>query len=363
MTQTQVLQLFRAGSQYATSSRLALMNGSLVANFKSDNPFVLAQRIQGIGDESTAIIANGDNAGRLNREARQLQQDLFSEMADLPRVPFSALNLAGLPIHALQIVDFTTDDQGSWYAQDAEYGDDGEYEKSAISGYKANSDGVMIDSDGRTADQVIPDGALRTIVGRAFLVDKDDAETKGPDTDGSGRSGTEYIRAYNYHRVGTVVVRCNDKDYLCSMDEKQYFISLLPVQVDSVGGAFRALAPEEVQTYITATNSNPRRQGEWFFIPVPLDDSLTVPLSAMKGEVDMPRENELSNLHRASEGVEVDGVLYVRGEIVHWDANGENKSGEHADLFLGTQWHRVAKNTSVADWTVPQDSSREPSID
>jgi hypothetical protein len=57
----------------------------------------------------------------------------------------------------------------------------------------------------------------------------------------------------------------NDKCYLASMDNNNYFASELPCPVDTVELAFHILRPVEVRGLIEGTDY--LRQGEWFFIP------------------------------------------------------------------------------------------------
>jgi hypothetical protein len=68
-----------------------------------------------------------------------------------------------------------------------------------------------------------------------------------------------------YHRAGTAVLRYKGYDYLCGFDEGSYFVSKLPMQVNSVEGAYLVLTPKAVmgQEFL--------RQGEWFFVQAPQD--------------------------------------------------------------------------------------------
>jgi hypothetical protein len=61
------------------------------------------------------------------------------------------------------------------------------------------------------------------------------------------------------------VLRYGGYDYLCGFDEGSYFVSKLPLQVNSVEGAFLVLMPKAVmgQEFL--------RQGEWFFVQAPQD--------------------------------------------------------------------------------------------
>jgi hypothetical protein len=76
-----------------------------------------------------------------------------------------------------------------------------------------------------------------------------------------------------------------------------------------------------------------KRQGDIFFIPAP-----TV---TPQGEVWTKAFIDGSN-HRATEMIEQDGVMYVRGNVVHAPTG---RRPDHFPVRIGRTWHIAIKNT------------------
>jgi hypothetical protein len=66
---------------------------------------------------------------------------------------------------------------------------------------------------------------------------------------------------YTERRPEGIILKIEEKYFLCSMDGQNYFASELPCKAETVQDGFDSLIPEEVK------NKESQRQGEWFFIP------------------------------------------------------------------------------------------------
>jgi hypothetical protein len=289
-------------------------------------------------------------------------------LQDKPRVPFSLLgpDMANVPPERTLVVDHLPDTTGMWEAgQD----NDGRWLR--------NEAGQLTNRDGKTADEAIPAGALRSVRRSIHKGAISDGTRWGSPTPDDRTSEASTI---GWHRIGTVVLRNADEgfgqDYLCSMDESSYFCSRLPHQVGAVSEAFEALKPVEVRDWEARTGLRPERQGEWFFIRIITEANLLIPIQQIQTPYDLPRTSKDSNLHRCQEGYTgalyetwkpepqpIDDGLHARGTVVHLMPDGSGPSREHADLELGSSWHSTHKNTSLADWTIPNNSSRGPMVD
>lgn len=179
------------------------------------------------------------------------------------------------------------------------------------------------------------------------------------------RDGSEY---WESHLVGTCVLEQDGSHYLCSMDERQYFIAKLPHKVKNVTEAFRSLKPEEVKQAETE-GKEVLRQGEWFFIPVgPVSElcgkDKTFPY--LKKEIDrqfrLPNKSaESTNFHAVTRGFIHENKLFCFGIVRHQTERTWSPytlvthiagTREHRNLKLkdGILYQAVL-NTSVADWT------------
>jgi hypothetical protein len=384
MTQDQVMHAFLRGDNHATASNMFIQDNALFSRYQAFEPFPLARRIRGIDGHYT-VLTNGDNptggrwarrggwgrSGSGNWVTQEHQQKTFNVPGyrEAPRVAFSCFgpDMANINPSAMQYNNHVTDETGTWRAV-----------KDTNGNWKRNESGQLLDHDDDTVDGAIPVGAARRPV----------AAIRAGTNDGNATSllyvndpvkiehelrGKE-VSEVRWHRMGTVVLRnsADGSDLICSMDENNYFVSKLPTQVESVSEAFEALKPIEVVEW-EGKNGAAKRQGEWFFCKVSETSELLVPINEIQTPYDLPH-NEESNIHRCEQGfthaerTERDESAPLvesrnaRGRVEHYTPEGR-RSGEHADLVLGSSFHVTHKNTSLGDWTIPGNGARGPMVD
>jgi hypothetical protein len=165
-----------------------------------------------------------------------------------------------------------------------------------------------------------------------------------------------------WHIVGAVVIEKGGKHYLCSMDERNYFVAELNRKVKSIKDAFNSLKPDPV---LRAERDGKKvlRQGEWFFVETSLTtDELAKKNRTTKTEIKSskitalpqdfwskidgsPREHQ-----HAAKWVSC-GHIYVTGTVYHRFAGTTLGTGEHKPLDLGEKWYKAYVNTEVASWS------------
>lgn len=128
----------------------------------------------------------------------------------------------------------------------------------------------------------------------------------------------------------TAQVPTFDNYFLIGYDEVKCFISQLPRPVTSVQDAHAALRPEGLVKGAV-------RQGEWFFNPCSKAEKQIINESRNR-RTKTPLER--NSTHSAEETVEINGVMYARGEI-H-----DSRSLRHQKMILD-DWHRVIRNLEV----------------
>jgi hypothetical protein len=169
--------------------------------------------------------------------------------------------------------------------------------------------------------------------------------------------------------------------FVCGHDERHWFVAAVPEEARGVTGvaeAVRALQPETVQeaasrkrwaSPYSRRNSAFRRQGEWFFVPVPelhVDDWLVLrdePISRGAGGTPHVVENVyrcggetvyVSSSHRSGiSQAEYDRLSPKERRQDSWQvmvrdadvfARGSVRHPDHATIVLNG-WHRVVMNT------------------
>ena len=134
------------------------------------------------------------------------------------------------------------------------------------------------------------------------------------------------------------------------MDEGSYFVSLLPCPVKSVSDAFEALKPSQV-LFAEEKGVEVKRQGEWFFIPMP-DDNLNLKKKDLKPQFVLPTRDSGSNSHVATKGIVLESdFLYVTGVIRHKSPRSGRSTGEHKQLRLGEKLFLAVCNTAQGNWS------------
>lgn len=172
-----------------------------------------------------------------------------------------------------------------------------------------------------------------------------------------------------WHILGAVTIQQGEDYFLCSMDDRTYFVAQLPGRPRNIQHAFTMLQPPEVRKAI-AEGAKVLRQGEWFFVPTGLDDralaaeyGLTQKALREQWSVGpLPLQDEdQSNHHecRQFKSSQYPSRIYVRGKVFHrqsgqfWERQGLKRplSGEHPTLDLGQQWYLAYRNREIASWT------------
>jgi hypothetical protein len=182
-----------------------------------------------------------------------------------------------------------------------------------------------------------------------------------------GQEDDDRYKSGCWHILGAALIRRADQDFLCSLDEGQYFVAQLPHTVRNIDQAFNALKPQLVRRAERAGLAVVR-QGEWFFIPTGLDHAgfaqkvgLTktkvlelakiAPLpQRQRANIDV--DTRTRNKHCCRQFFVVDEGIYTFGSVYHRNGWNDRVTNEHRTLKLGDQWHRVCLNTEVASWTV-----------
>jgi hypothetical protein len=129
-----------------------------------------------------------------------------------------------------------------------------------------------------------------------------------------------------------------------------FFLAEIPVKVETIEDAYLALKPKEVSDFESETGLPVDRQGEFFFLPVQLDQLDDVNPFDMENRIDRIQVGN-SRPNYVQEGFESNGRFFVRGKISH-------SGREHADLHLGNElgfWFKVVPNTSKANFQLTGD--------
>jgi hypothetical protein len=153
----------------------------------------------------------------------------------------------------------------------------------------------------------------------------------------------------SWHRPASILLNFKTEYALASMDENQYFVSVLPTDEkgipNSVDEAFNMLKPDYVKEYEKEHGPVPR-QGEWFFLDMKIPKDL-----ARKKYYEMYPEYHLigynqGNSHIATRGCCTCEQNFVSGQIRH---------PQHKMLKLSTTKNikifRAIENTAVVSYS------------
>lgn len=262
------------------------------------------------------ILLNGDRSTiTTNGHIRET----FSAMPNEPRVSFSALQAARLGIEQVKLVDVWPD--------------------ASVSVRKAEDPDRFA-----TFEQEVPAGAIM--------------QHTEKDTQWEMKS---------YHRIGSVLLRDGENDYLASMDEGSYFLSQMPWRCNTIAEAFTSLKPARVQTAEENGWTVPR-QGEWFFLPLGSFAEMRKKLGLKKSHAKrfaLPRRTTQQNRHmvngwvipavstktQAHESL-IEPAFVCWGLVRHWDRWRDRWTREHSPRDLGKEQVFLAiRNLSVNDWS------------
>jgi len=152
----------------------------------------------------------------------------------------------------------------------------------------------------------------------------------------------EYKKEY---RPETCVLKYSrhgdDEYYLSSMENYNYFLTMLPHKVATIKEAFDSLVPPIVKK----RKYSYKRQGEWFFVPV---NNLSKKTKHVMKK-DIVKQTHLNGKydrnHMVRDWVSIGKSVLVRGTVRH-------RNGDHKMLKLGETWHLAVESTHLGSWTV-----------
>jgi hypothetical protein len=138
------------------------------------------------------------------------------------------------------------------------------------------------------------------------------------------------------------------RNYLMGMDETHLFIAELPNNlgpINKIKDAHDLLKPNQISENGKGI-SRIKRQGEWFFIPVTLEENGLIEenSSLIKKKMPLRTDKKFPNSHIADELINIEDNLYVRGKISH---------NEHKTLKLHG-WFKVMRNNEVRTSAMPR---------
>ena len=157
------------------------------------------------------------------------------------------------------------------------------------------------------------------------------------------------VRTRQVHTLGESVVRIKDRYYLSTVDETArqsdtyFLIELLTGRAPaSFAEAVDLLKPDAVRE-AEAQGRDVVRQGEWFAIATQMPTSVL--MGAVERGMAVFKENHVlgrDGHHKLGQAVIFKvgprkGDVYARGSMEHTE-------GDHGDLNLGFQWHRIVHN-------------------
>ena len=148
-------------------------------------------------------------------------------------------------------------------------------------------------------------------------------------------------------RPESAILRYEGDYYLSSMDGWNFFLCKLPEPVETVEEAFASLKPAEV-------GEDYQRQGEWFFVEMPLDkDFIKKEYAKMNKNFVLPNKNPDGNLHIATRGYENQYGVFVSGQVRHQTRWGGR--GDHRMLRLSTldnmKIFQAVENRAQGSWS------------
>jgi hypothetical protein len=279
----EVVNAFAKGKEY-TGHNVFARNGIL---YSYGEHFPLAVKRDGW------YLLNGD---KYSPTTSQHQSLTFSAFRESPRVSFTAIRAAGIDYRTCELVDFTKDD----YRQV-----------------------LPSQPDFDNFRSLVPVGATYY--------------------EWKHRDGEIYNKGY--HRIGAIVLKQDEKYFICGMDEGSYFVSQLPHPVTTVAEAYESLMPQQVKNAI-GNGQNVIRQGEWFFIPTTRQPPWE---KDYKKSAELPHVDG-SNAHIVTRlWMSPIGDILCKGTVRHKSLFGGR--ADHKMVKLGNIVHMAVKNTSLGDWS------------
>lgn len=174
---------------------------------------------------------------------------------------------------------------------------------------------------------------------------------------GAGQLHPRLIVREGYEAVFTL----GDQYYLSGYDRQEdpplYFLCQLPGPASSVSEARDLLQPPSVKEAI-ANGVRVERQGDLFFIATSMSDEDVKGYAPFWWGFTKPL---YGTAHTATCVAQLPGGVMIASGIVRHkpDIIGETRNADHSDLYLGHDWHLVARNTVPAKPTRPEPKAQE----
>jgi hypothetical protein len=166
-------------------------------------------------------------------------------------------------------------------------------------------------------------------------------------------------RSVFQHRDGTLYVKrttpAGSRHVLLGRDERQLFMEDVARNINTVAQAHKGLKPNTVTFFEGVVGKCPR-QGEWFFVPLTLDELEALAKGFEKKRFTIERNISLGDAtgirggkpHTASEVVRVPGRLVENGFTVRGRpeviVKGAVRHADHKSRQL-SNWHKVVRNS------------------
>jgi hypothetical protein len=242
------------------------------------------------------VLINGDDYEW--DDSRGMVVDKLQSNDDANTTSFKAFEQAGINLKDIIVIDSQSDMNEQYQKADKEF---------------------------RTIDKNVPVGATLTILRKYNKA--------------TGKY-TGAVWAKRVHRAGAILVTANDKTYIASMDDGQYYIIECNKSPKSLNAAFKALKPARVRKWEKDNKKEAKRQGEWYFIPAP-----KVKIIGNKNTFErtaLPMKSNDSNAHLCDYIETIKKKHFVYGCIEHED---------HDTVVLNSV-HEAIENTAINSWSI-----------
>lgn len=183
---------------------------------------------------------------------------------------------------------------------------------------------------------------LRAILKESKVIDFTNQEWSKSPKPGFTKMGNQY------HRAGSTVLRIQGKDYLFGFDDGQYFGCELPRKVKDIDDAFLSLTPKAA-----IGKKDVKRQGEWFFVPLPkgfrppeISESVITPSD--NDEIALPIETRQSNRHNIYKAnIDSVRIIWTPTGMRYFVKDVSISHEQHPNVSIGSNWHEIHKNLAV----------------
>lgn len=159
------------------------------------------------------------------------------------------------------------------------------------------------------------------------------------------RKHTGMVYLKRVHRAGGMLVKANNKTYVCSMDDDSYYAIELKTNPKTLNAAYTSLKPLKVRKWEKENKKHCQRQGEWYFIPAPKVKIDATEEGPGFEDMALPMKSADSNAHTAEYYQQIKKKHYVSSSIAH---------DEHGTFYFDerTMVYEAVENLAVNSWSV-----------